>query len=93
LDEVAYVTSPGSRVRTVVSDLGVLEKAEDGELVLVAYFPLPGQPEAEVIRAIKDQCGWELKVGPDPEAIEPPAPAELNLLRILDPRRQFLGKR
>lgn len=94
VDRVAHVTSPGLRVRVVVSDVGVFEKLDgSAELVLTGYFPLSGQSEAEVVAAIKAECGWDLRVSPALSPIAPPELEELKLLRLFDPRRQFLGKR
>jgi len=93
LNRVAYISSPGARVRTVVSDLGVFEKQGD-ELVLTAYFLRPELKGQEAhLRFIKDHTGWNLTIGPHPEIVPPPSLDELKLLRLFDPRRQFLGKR
>jgi len=93
VDKVAYISSPGARVRTVVSDLGVYEK-QGPELVLTAYFGRPElSDEAAHLRFIQDNTGWNLKIAPSPELIPPPSLDELKLLRLFDPRRQFLGKR
>lgn len=94
VEKVAYVTSPGTRVRVVASDFGILEKPEGHqELILTGYFPLPGKNADELIADIKANCGWPLQVSPQVAEIAPPAADELKLLRIFDPRRQFLGKR
>ncbi len=95
VDKVAYITSPGRRVRTVVSDIGVYEKPEgSAELILTGYFAGPGRSDREsAVRYIKDQCGFTLKVADTIEEIHAPTLEELNLLRLFDPRRQFLEKR
>src|SRR5206468_895794 len=63
VDKVPYVTAPGRRVTTVVSDLGVYEKADaHAELVLSGVFA--GRPEADAVRRAREACGWELKVAP-----------------------------
>ncbi|MBI4609842.1 MAG: glutaconate CoA-transferase [Candidatus Rokubacteria bacterium] len=91
VDKVPYITAPGRRVSTVVSDFGVFEKtAEHGELVLSGVFS--GEPEAEAVRAAKERCGWELKVAPTLRRFDPPEPDELRLLRLFDPRRYFLDE-
>lgn len=92
--KLPYISSPGHRVRSVVSELGLMQKPEGSdELILTGYYPAPGSSEAETIRRIKDNCGWDLKVADRPLPIPPPDLDELKLLRIFDPRRQFLGKR
>ncbi|MBI2156900.1 MAG: hypothetical protein HYU26_08355 [Candidatus Rokubacteria bacterium] len=91
LDKVPYVTAPGRRVTAVVSDLGVYEKPDEhGELVLTGVFA--GRPEAEAVAAAREACGWELRVAPSLRRVEPPAPEELRLVRLFDPRRYFIGE-
>ena len=91
VDKVPYVTAPGRRVTTVVSDLGVYEKPDEhGELVLTGLFA--GRPEAEAVAAAREACGWELLVAPSLRRVEPPAPEELRLVRLFDPRRYFIGE-
>ena len=44
--EVDYISAPGDRVTTVVTDRCILEKLGGDELVLTAYFPAEGVSEA-----------------------------------------------
>ena len=93
VERVPYITSPGSRVTTVVSQWGIFEKGlGDEELVLTSCLS-PGRQkfEEEIVREIKEQCGWVLKVHPQLESLSPPSPEELKFLRCFDPRRFFLG--
>ena len=94
LPEVPYITSPGARVKTLVSTMGVFEKPEGGdEFVLTGLFPNPEREgEEETVRHIKTHCGWDLKVTGTPRWIETPSLEELRLLRIFDLNRNFLGK-
>lgn len=90
VDKVPYITGPGRRVRAVVSDYGIYEKADEhGELVLTGVFA--GKSEAEAVRAAKETCGWELRVALALRRYDPPEPDELALIRLFDPRRYFLG--
>lgn len=90
VDKVPYVTAPGRRVSAVVSDHGVLEKAEPhGELVLTAVWG--DRPEAEAVRAAREACGWDLRVAPALRRVALPTAEELRLVRVFDPRRYFLG--
>jgi acyl CoA:acetate/3-ketoacid CoA transferase beta subunit len=90
VDKVPYITAPGRRVRTVVSDLGVYEKADEhGELRLTRIFP--DRPEAEAVAAARAACGWALRVAPSLERLPAPTRDELALIRLFDPRRYFLG--
>ena len=90
VDKVPYVTAPGARVSTVVSDLGVFAKHEPhGELVLAG---LVGEgAEGALVQAARERCGWDLAVAPSLRRFEPPTLDELRLVRMLDPRRYFLG--
>jgi acyl CoA:acetate/3-ketoacid CoA transferase alpha subunit/acyl CoA:acetate/3-ketoacid CoA transferase beta subunit len=91
VEKVPYITAPGQRVMTVVSDLGVYAKPDDrGELVLTGVFA--GRPEAESVRAAREACGWDLEVAPSLRRLEAPGADELRLTRLFDPRRYFLGE-
>ena len=91
-DRVRFITAPGNRVRTLVSTMGVFEKPEgQSEFILTRYFADRGsRSREEIIRDIKENCGWDLRVAPDPREIAPPTSEELRLLRIFDPRRFYL---
>ncbi|TMQ25037.1 MAG: glutaconate CoA-transferase [Candidatus Rokuibacteriota bacterium] len=90
VDKVPYVTAPGRRVSTVVSDLGVYAKPDEhGELTLIAVPA--GRPEGEAVEAARAACGWDLKIAPRVASLEPPTADELRLVRLFDPRRYFLG--
>jgi acyl CoA:acetate/3-ketoacid CoA transferase alpha subunit/acyl CoA:acetate/3-ketoacid CoA transferase beta subunit len=95
LEQVPFITAPGDRVKTVVSTLGVFEKPDDGsEFILTKYFADGhGTSGEDLIRKIKENCGWKLKVAREPEAVCLPTPDELKLLRIFDPQKFYLKKR
>jgi acyl CoA:acetate/3-ketoacid CoA transferase beta subunit len=92
VEAVPYVTSPGGRVSTLVSTLGVYAKlGGDDELTLVGYLERSvDQTEDEAVREIKAQCGWDLKVAPHLRRHAPPTSKELSLMRMYDPLRNFL---
>jgi len=94
VDKVAYVTSPGNKVKTLVSTLGIFEKlGEDEEFILTSYFPNPNLSSSdEIIRNIKENCGWDLKVAPEVTMVSPPNTDELRTLRLLDAHGYNLGK-
>jgi len=94
VERVSYVTSPGLKVNTLVSTLGIYEKEyTSGEFVLKGFFPDKRfSSDEENIRHIKENCGWDLRVSTEVEKIYPPTPEELLTLRMLDPHRYFLGK-
>ena len=85
-ERVDFVTSPGQRVRRVITDKGVLEPdGAGGELVLTALYP--GVEAADV----KAGVGWTLRSRPSLARLDPPTRVELQLLReVLDPKRLYL---
>jgi acyl CoA:acetate/3-ketoacid CoA transferase beta subunit len=90
VDKVPYITAPGARVSTVVSDLGVFAKREPhGELVLTGL--LGDGPEAAQVQTVRERCGWDLTVAPALRRFEAPTLDELRLVRMFDPRRYFIG--
>ncbi len=92
MEKVPYITAPGTKARTLVSTMGVFEKLGNSEeFTLTKYFANPAFPTKEAaIRAIKDNCGWDLKVSPSPVEVAAPSLEELRLLRVFDPRRYYL---
>lgn len=85
-ERVDFVTSPGQRVRRVITDKGVLEPdGAGGELVLTGLYP--GVAAADV----KAGVGWRLRSRPSLTRLDPPTRVELQLLReVLDPKRLYL---
>ena len=88
-DSVAYVTSPGERVTSVVTDMGILRR-QDGVL-RVAAVPAGGGSLQERVRAFATCCGYEPEVARDLEELHPAQPDEVRALRDFDRRRLFLG--
>jgi glutaconate CoA-transferase subunit B len=85
-EQVDFVTSPGQRVKRVITDKGVLEPdGPNGELVLTALYPGVQQSDVEA------GVGWQLRSRPTLEYVDPPTRSELQLLReVLDPKRLYL---
>jgi glutaconate CoA-transferase, subunit B len=78
VDRLAFRTSLGDRVTTVITDLGVLGRDPgSGDLVLTHLHP---GATADAARAA---TGWPLKVGAELGTTEPPTPDELAVLRDL----------
>jgi len=76
----------GAGPLAVVTNLGIMEPDEEGELVLTALHPGATQEEA------KSNTGWDLKIVPDLLVTEPPTSKELRILREdLDPDGIYLG--
>ena len=85
--EVPYITFPGKNVRTLVTDVGIFEKPEGKDtLVLTSYIPYgTAIREEEAIRGIKRMVGWELEVAPHLDKIELPSYEEKMMVRLFDP--------
>jgi len=97
-EQVDFVTSPGDRVRCVVSTMGIFEKlgspseGEDDELVLTGVFESAGDTPGAVVERIQERCGWPLTVSNDLAWLPRATEEELAMLRVFDPARAFLGK-
>ena len=89
-ERVGFVTSPGRRVLTVVTDLGVLRR-RDGELCLAAV-PAGETAMDERVRAAVDGVGWDLRVVRDVAELPAPTTDEVLALRRYDPGGWFLGE-
>ena len=75
----------GGGMLAVVTDLGIMEPDETGELVLTALHP------GATVDQARENTGWELKVATDLRATLPPSPEELRILREdLDPHGIYL---
>jgi glutaconate CoA-transferase, subunit B len=75
----------GGGPQAVVTDLGILEPDENGELTLTAIHP---GVEVEQVRA---NTGWELKVAHNLRNTDPVLDEELRILREdLDPGKIYL---
>jgi len=92
VERVPYITCPGHRVKTVVSDMGIFEKlGDDKELTLTQYFPGPDVSDPQkIVENIKQKCGWDLKVSKNIGKTKPPTRKELETLRLFDPKGYFL---
>jgi len=84
---VDFITSPGhppGRRRpdgrgphTVVTDMGLFDFDQDGEMRLRALFP------GVAVRDAQDACGWPVRVHAELDVIEPPMAEELEVLSAL----------
>ncbi len=76
---------PGGGPQAVVTDLGILEPDENGELTLTALHP------GKTVAQVRENTGWDLKVASNLQITPPPSEAELRILREeLDPDRIYL---
>ncbi|MEJ5313676.1 MULTISPECIES: CoA-transferase subunit beta [Anaerolinea] len=71
----------GKGPQAVVTNLGILEPDESGELILTALHP------GATVEMARENTGWALKVADSLRITEPPTPEELRILREeLDPQ-------
>ena len=77
VDQLDFVSSVGKHVRLVVTDLGVLEPDETGELVLTHLHA------GATVEQARAATGWPLRVADEPGETSPPSEAELSGLRDL----------
>jgi acyl CoA:acetate/3-ketoacid CoA transferase beta subunit len=83
LEACSYITSPGDRVRALVTDKGTFEK-HDGELVLTALAPGCSVDE------VRGLVGWDLHVADTIAELSEVTTDEVAALRRWDPRGWFL---
>jgi glutaconate CoA-transferase subunit B len=75
----------GAGPQAVVTDLGIMEPDENGELVLTALHPGASGEQA------RQNTGWDLKVSASLRLTEPPSQEELRILHEeLDPDSIYL---
>jgi acyl CoA:acetate/3-ketoacid CoA transferase alpha subunit/acyl CoA:acetate/3-ketoacid CoA transferase beta subunit len=92
VEKVDYITSPGMKVSTVISQMGIFEKDASGELILTAYVPVKrGASGEESVRNIREHCGWKLNVKDKLQILSPPTEEDILFIRSFDPKRYFLG--
>jgi acyl CoA:acetate/3-ketoacid CoA transferase alpha subunit len=87
-DAVGYITAPGNRVVSVVTDRGVLRRL-DGEF-RVAAVPAGPDPLDRRVQALVASCGWEPMVARSVDQLHPVDPSEVLALREFDRTRLFL---
>jgi glutaconate CoA-transferase subunit B len=76
----------GGGPQAVVTDIGILEPDETGELVLTALHP------GKTVDEAKENTGWALKVSDHLRFTAPPTEEELRILhQELDPQGIYLG--
>jgi glutaconate CoA-transferase, subunit B len=100
-ERVDFVTSPGyldggdSRrrhgllfggVSRVVTTLGIFGfEAESRRMQLLALHP------GATVEQVREHTGFEVLLSPSLTTTKPPTDEELSILRMLDPKRQFIG--
>lgn len=90
VETVEFVTSPGRNVSAIVTDRALLERHDD-EFVLTGVVDRgPGEVDS-IVRDVVTATPWPVRVARDVVSLEPPAPAELRILRAYDPAGFMLG--
>jgi glutaconate CoA-transferase subunit B len=77
VERLDFVTSVGSRVRVVVTDLGTLVPDATGELRLTQVHP------GVSVEQVHAATGWNLRVADVVDVTQPPTDSELAALRSL----------
>jgi len=80
VERLDFLSSVGTRVSVVVTDLGLLHPGPDGELTLTHLHPGVSAEQA------RDATGWPLRVAESLDRTEPPSDDELATLRELQAR-------
>jgi acyl CoA:acetate/3-ketoacid CoA transferase beta subunit len=87
-ETAAYVTSPGQRVVSVVTDKGILRR--DDWTLRVAAVPAGEGSLADRVAAFAASCGYEPEVARHVEELPAVRPDEVRALREYDRQRLFL---
>jgi acyl CoA:acetate/3-ketoacid CoA transferase alpha subunit/acyl CoA:acetate/3-ketoacid CoA transferase beta subunit len=91
---VPYITSPGHRVRTIVTDRCVFERADGATpFELTALLPAAGGDVNSALADIQDLTGFDYTVASCISWEPDPTPSEVDVLRSYDPARLFLRDR
>ena len=81
-EKVDFITSSGKRVKKVITNMGILEPDETGELTLTSSYP------NVTFEQIQENVGWKLKRKNILLPVALPMKHEIDLLRTkLDPKR------
>ncbi len=100
-ERVDFITSPGyleggdarrraglrfGGVSRVVTTLGIFGfHPESRRMQLLALHP------GTSVEQVREHTGFEVLVSPELTTTKPPTDEELSILRMLDPKRQFIG--
>ena len=92
VEKVPYITYAGTRVRTLITDIGLFEKL-DGRptFTLTAYLPSHAEEtEAQCMERVRANVGWPLEVAPTLQRLDVSDHGNLTLLRLFDPRKFYI---
>jgi glutaconate CoA-transferase subunit B len=77
VEELDFRTTSGAHTTAVITDLGVLEPARDGELTLTTVHP------GVTVEQAREETGWDLRVAADVATTEEPTEEERSALQEL----------
>jgi glutaconate CoA-transferase subunit B len=81
-EKVDFITSVGKRVAKIITNMGILQPDDTGEMVLTALYP------GVTFEQVQAAVGWTLKQAPKLAEVSLPTAQEISLLREkLDPKR------
>ncbi|AET66874.1 acyl CoA:acetate/3-ketoacid CoA transferase, alpha subunit [Desulfosporosinus orientis DSM 765] len=91
VSKVSFVTGNGDKVRTIVTDKGILQRSSVHETFkLTGCFVPKGKSLETAINEAKMECGWDLNVSDKVIVIPAPSREELKCLRALDPKSDII---
>jgi acyl CoA:acetate/3-ketoacid CoA transferase beta subunit len=90
VDELPFVTTPIRNHAGVATDLGLLSRDNNGDLIVSGVMCAAGDEQAS-LAAIAERCGREVRPAEKLARFDPPGGGELALLRNFDPQRVILG--
>lgn len=86
VDEVSFVTANGNKVRTIVTDKGIMRRnSPDEPFTLTGCFVPAGHSLDDVIEEAQNECGWDLAISNEVMVLPYPSKEELAYLRAIDP--------
>jgi acyl CoA:acetate/3-ketoacid CoA transferase alpha subunit/acyl CoA:acetate/3-ketoacid CoA transferase beta subunit len=89
--KVDFITSPGDRVRGIVTDRAVMERhGSDAEFALTGVLDRDGLSQDELVQLAVEGCGWELTVVPGVALLPAVDRQELAAVRTYDPAGHFV---
>lgn len=91
VEKVDYITANNKNVTALVSNLGVFERNKnDPEFILTKCLPnIELETLEEKLKAVQENCAWEVKTARAVIEEVPPTLEEVKLLRLFDPERLY----
>ncbi len=90
VDKVSYITGPGEKVSTLITDMGIFEKDGNGEFILTRYPYKAGMDIDAHVKAVKEKTGWNVRISNTLKPVDYPSLEMLITMRLFDPKKAFL---